>query len=88
MIGNEGRGVAMISPMLTITRLHNSISAAGSMRRYGTVNYTTSIYNCTCICSCEYWGEVNTGYTCVHLYWEVYFCIELNACAYVISYRL
>ena len=32
-VGEEGRGVAGISPMLTITRLHNSISATSLMRR-------------------------------------------------------
>ena len=34
MNGSEGRGVANIAPMLTITRLHNSVSAVGAMRRY------------------------------------------------------
>ncbi|CAH2294973.1 acyl- dehydrogenase family member 11-like isoform X1 [Pelobates cultripes] len=33
MISPEGRGVASISNMLTITRIHNTIGAAGSMRR-------------------------------------------------------
>ena len=33
LVGERGRGVAGISPMLTITRLHNSISAVGVMRR-------------------------------------------------------
>ncbi|XP_064392364.1 acyl-CoA dehydrogenase family member 11-like [Halichondria panicea] len=33
LVGEEGRGVSGISPMLTITRQHNSISAAGAMRR-------------------------------------------------------
>ena len=32
-VGERGRGIANISPMLTITRLHNSISATGIMRR-------------------------------------------------------
>ncbi|RDD46451.1 Acyl-CoA dehydrogenase family member 11, partial [Trichoplax sp. H2] len=32
-VSEDGRGVSGISPMLTITRLHNSISAVGSMRR-------------------------------------------------------
>jgi len=30
---SPGRGVASISPMLTVTRLHNSLSAASTMRR-------------------------------------------------------
>ena len=33
-VSDEGRGVAGISKMLTLTRLHNSMSAASSMRRY------------------------------------------------------
>lgn len=33
LVGDPGRGVAGISPMLTITRLHNSISSVGAMRR-------------------------------------------------------
>ncbi|XP_020776606.1 acyl-CoA dehydrogenase family member 11-like isoform X1 [Boleophthalmus pectinirostris] len=33
MISTEGRGVASIANMLTITRIHNSLSAAGAMRR-------------------------------------------------------
>ena len=32
-VSDEGKGVAGISNMLTITRLHNSISAAAVMRR-------------------------------------------------------
>ena len=32
-MGNEGRGIAHITPMLTITRLHNSVISAGFMRR-------------------------------------------------------
>ena len=32
-VGEPGRGVASISPMLTITRIHNAISAVGVMRR-------------------------------------------------------
>ncbi|ELT99005.1 hypothetical protein CAPTEDRAFT_179194 [Capitella teleta] len=32
-VSDEGRGVAAISNMLTITRLHNSVSAASGMRR-------------------------------------------------------
>ncbi|KAK7474338.1 hypothetical protein BaRGS_00034386 [Batillaria attramentaria] len=32
-VSDEGRGVAGISNMLTLTRLHNSLSAASSMRR-------------------------------------------------------
>ena len=41
--GSEGRGVANISPMLTITRLHNSISAVGAMRRYAKLNNHSSL---------------------------------------------
>ncbi|XP_072289323.1 acyl-CoA dehydrogenase family member 11-like [Eucyclogobius newberryi] len=33
LISTEGRGVASIANMLTITRIHNSLSAAGAMRR-------------------------------------------------------
>ncbi|CAI8043232.1 Acyl-CoA dehydrogenase family member 11 [Geodia barretti] len=33
LVGTEGRGVATISPMLTVTRLHNSIISAAYMRR-------------------------------------------------------
>ncbi|KAK7483393.1 hypothetical protein BaRGS_00025333 [Batillaria attramentaria] len=33
VVSDEGRGVAGISNMLTLTRLHNSLSAASSMRR-------------------------------------------------------
>lgn len=32
-LSSEGRGVASIANMLTITRIHNSLSAAGAMRR-------------------------------------------------------
>ncbi|XP_064104129.1 acyl-CoA dehydrogenase family member 11-like [Macrobrachium nipponense] len=32
-VSEEGRGIASISNMLTITRLHNSIAACGAMRR-------------------------------------------------------
>lgn len=32
-VGEQGRGVPGISPMLTITRLHNSIAAVAGMRR-------------------------------------------------------
>lgn len=34
LVGEIGRGVPGISPMLTITRLHNSISAVAGMRRF------------------------------------------------------
>ncbi|KAJ0067472.1 hypothetical protein NL108_007944, partial [Boleophthalmus pectinirostris] len=37
MISTEGRGVASIANMLTITRIHNSLSAAGAMRRQDVV---------------------------------------------------
>ncbi|XP_071964076.1 acyl-CoA dehydrogenase family member 11-like isoform X1 [Antedon mediterranea] len=33
LVSDEGRGVVGITPMLTITRLHNTLSAASSMRR-------------------------------------------------------
>ncbi|XP_072024391.1 acyl-CoA dehydrogenase family member 11-like isoform X2 [Amphiura filiformis] len=33
LVSEEGRGVASITPMLTITRIHNSIAAVGGMRR-------------------------------------------------------
>uniref|UniRef100_A0A1X7UCA5 Ubiquitin-like domain-containing protein n=1 Tax=Amphimedon queenslandica TaxID=400682 RepID=A0A1X7UCA5_AMPQE len=33
LIGEKGRGISLISPMLLITRLHNTISAVASMRR-------------------------------------------------------
>uniref|UniRef100_A0AAV2MSR6 Acyl-CoA dehydrogenase n=1 Tax=Knipowitschia caucasica TaxID=637954 RepID=A0AAV2MSR6_KNICA len=33
MISSEGRGVASIANMLTVTRIHNSVSAAAAMRR-------------------------------------------------------
>ncbi len=33
-VGELGRGVAGISSMLTITRIHNSLAAVGAMRRY------------------------------------------------------
>lgn len=32
-LSEEGRGVASIANMLTITRIHNSVAAAGAMRR-------------------------------------------------------
>ena len=32
MVGKEGKGIASIANMLTITRLHNSLSAVGAMR--------------------------------------------------------
>ena len=32
LMGEEGRGVANISNMLTITRLHNTLSSVGYMR--------------------------------------------------------
>lgn len=38
-ISEEGRGVASIANMLTITRIHNSVSAAAAMRRH----------DCTCV---------------------------------------
>ena len=43
-VGESGRGVAGISPLLTITRLHNTMSAAGLMRRYDVLNVTA--YSC------------------------------------------
>lgn len=33
MLGEEGKGVKMISKMLTVTRLYNSATAVGIMRR-------------------------------------------------------
>merc|ERR1711971_492783 len=33
MVGEEGRGIANISSMLTVTRLHNTTAAVGSMRK-------------------------------------------------------
>merc|ERR1719305_561175 len=33
MVGEEGRGIASISSMLTVTRLHNTAAAVGSMRK-------------------------------------------------------
>lgn len=33
-ISDEGRGVAGISNMLTISRIHNALSSAAAMRRY------------------------------------------------------
>jgi len=33
MVGKEGKGIASIANMLTITRLHNSLSAVGAMRK-------------------------------------------------------
>ena len=33
MLGDEGKGVKMISKMLTVTRLYNSATAVGLMRR-------------------------------------------------------
>ena len=32
LVGEQGRGVANISSMLTITRLHNTLSAVSAMR--------------------------------------------------------
>ena len=32
MVGEEGRGIASIASMLTITRMHNTLSAVGAMR--------------------------------------------------------
>lgn len=32
-LSEEGRGVASIANMLTITRIHNSVAAAAAMRR-------------------------------------------------------
>ena len=32
LVGEEGRGIASISSMLTITRLHNTLSAVSAMR--------------------------------------------------------
>ena len=43
--GSEGRGVAGISPMLTITRLHNSVSAIGAMRRLVHLVLTLHLHN-------------------------------------------
>jgi len=33
LIGEEGKGVKMISKMLTVTRIYNSATAVGLMRR-------------------------------------------------------
>ena len=33
LVGEEGRGIAAISNMLTVTRIHNSVSAAAAMRK-------------------------------------------------------
>eukprot|EP00064_Thunnus_orientalis_P016667 superscaffoldBa00003355_g16736 len=40
-LSEEGRGVASIANMLTITRIHNSVSAAAAMRRQDTRDYAT-----------------------------------------------
>lgn len=32
LVGEEGRGIASIASMLTITRLHNTLSAVSAMR--------------------------------------------------------
>lgn len=39
-ISDEGRGVAGISNMLTISRIHNALSSAAAMRRYVVQSYT------------------------------------------------
>ncbi|KAM7391876.1 hypothetical protein PAMP_022526 [Pampus punctatissimus] len=39
-LSEEGRGVASIANMLTITRIHNSVSAAAAMRRQDTTHTT------------------------------------------------
>jgi len=33
LIGEPGRGISLISGMLTVTRIHNSIAACSAMRR-------------------------------------------------------
>lgn len=42
-LSEEGRGVASIANMLTITRIHNGVSAAAAMRRQG-YTHTSSYY--------------------------------------------
>lgn len=63
--GSKGRGVANISPMLTITRLHNSISAVGAMRRYAKLNNHSSLIITDLF---------ETLYTCIPHYAAYCFC--------------
>lgn len=45
-LSEEGRGVASIANMLTITRIHNSVAAAAAMRRQADTptNYYCYVY--------------------------------------------
>lgn len=45
-LSEEGRGVASIANMLTITRIHNSVSAVAAMRRQASYSYITSAAIC------------------------------------------
>lgn len=62
-LSEEGRGVASIANMLTITRIHNSVSAAAAMRRQDTTDCiiscnhlqkhaTNKLINNLCVCVC------------------------------------
>lgn len=42
-LSEEGRGVASIANMLTITRIHNSVSAAAAMRRQDNIHSSSKI---------------------------------------------
>ena len=48
-VSESGKGVAAISPMLTITRIHNSISAVSLMRRC--ISVSLCVYACVCVCA-------------------------------------
>lgn len=43
-LSEEGRGVASIANMLTITRIHNSVAAAAAMRRQADTPTNYSYY--------------------------------------------
>lgn len=42
-LSEDGRGVASIANMLTITRIHNSVSAAAAMRRQDNIHSSSNI---------------------------------------------
>lgn len=75
-LSEEGRGVASIANMLTITRIHNSVCAAAAMRRHG-YTHTSSYYFVYISVRTDYKQKENTSGV-----FEKYslVCIEVSLC--------
>lgn len=75
-LSEEGRGVASIANMLTITRIHNSVSAAAAMRRQD-CTYTSSYYFVYISVRTDYKQKVNTSGVFEQ---HSLVCIEVSLC--------